>query len=478
MQYPDHRTMEIDAYEGSLKLNFLSHLAGQSGGVRRSALLKLAIASSALSKVFGLGLQAIAIPLVYHSLGQHRYALYLLLTASLATIALAQMGAGPGLTQGIAKANAAGDHQHEAALLSAASRMTLLAAFGGGAILTGIIRIVPPAKLFGSGFSSDRGEILAIMNVCVLVLIAQIVFGIVDSALAGYQEQVLTNLGAMLANIIGIAALILVCKSAPNITRIILVIFGVPILPRIVNLVVLLKRRPYLLKGLARSSRGSYGMLLNVGLAFWVIQVGSVLEQHSGTYILAHLSSTGATDLFAMVYRSISLAAVAVLVFTQPLWPAFVDAMAHHDIHWVRRSYEKIRRVLIAYSCVVGVVLVTVGPWIFQRLLHIETTGYYGLFAVLGVYFIANVWAHILYVVMMGLQIWKVAITILSENVLMVAFGIVLVPHFGPVGMALAYLLASLVLPAWLLPRMFSEAIDKISEPVLATAAIPAAKAN
>jgi O-antigen/teichoic acid export membrane protein len=203
-----------------------------------------------------------------------------------------------------------------------------------------------------------------------------------------------------------------------------------------------------------------------------------VLEQHSGTYILAHLSTTQATDLFAMVYRSISLATTAVLIFTQPLWPAFTDAVAHRDIHWVRRSYGKIRRLLLAYACVVAVGMVTVGPWLFQHILHINTMGYYGLFLVLGIYFVANVWAHILYVVMMGLQsIWKVAVMIFLENTLMAGFGVILVPHLGPSGMALAYLLASLILPSWLLPRMLSRAIDRISESSLATGTVPAASA-
>jgi len=90
-----------------LRINFWSALEQQDHGAKRSALLRLAIFSSGLSKLCGLALQASAIPLVYRSLGPHHYALYLLLTGALGTIALAQMGAGPGLTQGIAKANAA-----------------------------------------------------------------------------------------------------------------------------------------------------------------------------------------------------------------------------------------------------------------------------------------------------------------------------------------------------------------------------------
>ena len=129
----------------------------------------LAMIGSFISKVSGLALQAIAIPLVYHSLGQHRYELYLLLTAALATIGLAQLGAGPGLTQGVARANALGEHKTEGLLLSGAFRLTGLAALIGGSIVLGVIHFFPPDRLFGSAFIDDQAEILTAANLCVFV---------------------------------------------------------------------------------------------------------------------------------------------------------------------------------------------------------------------------------------------------------------------------------------------------------------------
>src|ERR1700736_1427634 len=90
-----------------------SETGGETALGRRNRLLRLAIMSSGLSKVTAIALQGIAIPLVYHALGTHQYALYLLLSAALATLALLQFGAGPGLTQAIAKAHAHGNRQEE-----------------------------------------------------------------------------------------------------------------------------------------------------------------------------------------------------------------------------------------------------------------------------------------------------------------------------------------------------------------------------
>jgi len=451
-----------------LLFNRFRWLRPHEHAAKRSALFRLAIISSTVSKVFGLALQAIAIPLVLRSLGQHQYELYLVLTAILATIALTQMGAGPGLTQGIAKAHAAGNREKEALLLSAAFRLTGCATLIGGGVIFAAICLIPTETLFGAAFGSDRLAILSASTVCIVVLMVQIIFGVVDSALAGYQEQVLTFVGSAISNVISIGLLIFVCNHAPTIVKVILVLYGFPTIFRALNLVVLFLRRPYLRLGLGRTCRGMYAPLLNVGMAFWVVQLAGILQQSSGTFILAHLSSTEATDFFGVVFKAISLAGAVVVIITQPLWPAITDAIAHRDIGWIKRSYAKIRLFITIYSTAVAIVMIVGGPWIFQHLTHIDAVGSSMLFILLGVYFLANNWTHLFYTAMMGMNvIWQVVGVLILENLLMLIFGIVLVPHLGVSGMALAYLAASLVLPVWFLPRLMKKTMEKISTAVM-----------
>ena len=67
----------------------------------------------------------------------------------------------------------------------------------------------------------------------------------------------------------------------------------------------------------------------------------------------------------------------------------------------------------------------------------------------------------------MGLPgIWRVALILISENLILLLSSLFLVPLFGGVGMALAYLLASLVLPAWLLPQLMKITMRALSRSV------------
>ena len=116
--------------------------------------------------------------------------------------------------------------------------------------------------------------------------------------------------------------------------------------------------------------------------------------------------------------------------------------------------------------------MVALGPWMVSYFVHVNTTGSLLLFCVMGVYFVANVWTHLYYVTMMGMQrIWRVALVLISEDLIMLILGITLVPVLGAVGMGLAYLFASVMLPAWLLPRLMRNMMQEISRSPSADAA-------
>jgi hypothetical protein len=56
--------------------------------------------------------------------------------------------------------------------------------------------------------------------------------------------------------------------------------------------------------------------------------------------------------------------------------------------------------------------------------------------------------------------VWSVAALVIIENLTMLGLGCLAVPHFGAQGMACAYLLASVVMPAWILPRILRKRMD------------------
>jgi O-antigen/teichoic acid export membrane protein len=425
-------------------------------GIRRNKLLRLAILSSGVSKVTAVALQGIAIPLVFHALGTHQYALFLLLSAALATLALLQFGAGPGLTQTIAKAHAQRNRRDEAGALAAAFLFVGATALLGSLVCLAVVRLIPAGTLFGTIFATDQAEVIHVAGIAVVIMFLSIVLGVVDSALAGYQEQVATNLSMCFSIVISTVVLVVLCRSFhPTITKILLVMYGGPVVCRLVNLAILLARRPYLLLGFTDIKIKDLRPIIHVGVAFWLIQATGVVEQHAGTLLMGHMTSALETDIFGVIYRAGCLASATVAIFTQPLWPAFTDAVARHDSGWVQRAATKIRRTIMSIAAVLALLMMTAGTWGIEHIWKIDVSANRLVVITLGLYMFSNLWTHFHYIVLMGLdRVWSVAALVIIENLSMLGLGWFAVPHFGAQGMACAYLVASVVMPAWILPRI------------------------
>lgn len=426
---------------------------------RRSALLRLAVYSSGCSKVTALALQGIAIPLVYRGLGSHQYALYILLSGVLSAMSMLQMGAGPGLTRGLALAYAADDHEGESALFCGAMTFSACAAALGAVLVLATVHLIPSHSLFGASFAPDHAEIIRVTNVCALLLGLLIVLGVVDSALAGYQEQVYTGISTGITNIAATVVLCLICTRSPSITAVVLTLYGLPASSRLVNLVLLLRRRPHLLSCLSRPQSWPIRMLMHTGSGFWTVQIGGMLEQNSGPFLLAHYSTPVSVAIFAIAFKICGFAISIAGTLTQPLWPSFTEAIARRDLDWVLRVFRKVRFGLVSLAGVIAAGVVVTGNWFLMRIVHVPVRPDRSLLIILAVYLIANIWTHLYYVTLMGIgDIWRIGGVVFAENCIMVVCGVILAPRLGASGMALAYLLASLLLPAWLLPRMFAKA--------------------
>jgi O-antigen/teichoic acid export membrane protein len=429
---------------------------------RRSTLLRLAIYSSGCSKLTALLLQALAMPLVYRSLGSHQFALYVLLSGVLATISLLQMGAGPGLTRELARAHAEGNRERESSLFGAAIVFCVTAGGLGALSVVTAVRVIPTRLLFGDAFAVDQPEILRIATSCAALLAVHVVLGIADSALAGYQEQVFTGVSMTMTNLVTTTVLYFICSRPSSIVTVVLVLYGMPACSRFANLLLLLWRRPYLVRCLANPGSMPVGLLMQTGTGFWLIQISSLIEQNAGAFIVAHFSTPQAVAMFAIAFKIVGLAGSAVGIFTQPLWPSFTDAIVRRDLEWVVNVLKKIKLGLVSLSIAAAGAWVLLSDWIFLHVFHTSAKLPLLLTVIFAVYLIANMWTHLHYISLMGIgNIWAISAVALAENLLMVVFGVILTPHLGAAGMVTGYLLASMLLPFWLLPVMLGRRIKQ-----------------
>lgn len=426
----------------------------------RNRRIRLAVRTSVASKLASFALQVAAIPVALSALGAERFGLYTILVSLLVWIDLGTVGIGPGLTRGISLAWGNGDRDGERKYFASASALlSVIAALFLFATAIFYFMYVWGREgaaielLINKGAIAFKNELMQAAAVIGAFFVLQLFFSIGERARSAYQEDYVTNALSLMSNLISLAAMFAIARYWPTIPGFAVAVFGALAISKLVNTILLLIVRPYLIPTLAHVNRVAVKELMTDGLPFWVVQVAS-LTLHNLTLVLVG-SIAGPTNLaqFAVIFRFTQLAATGVMMYTQPLWPAITHATITNDRAWIIKSYKKYAKITLIYSSVVALSLTLLGPTVLRIWANSEIVFDRQLVTVLGVYFVIWMFNHFNTIVFFGFG-WlrEIALFMTIEAILAVALGSALTQRFGSIGMAVGLCLAGLAINIWALP--------------------------
>ncbi len=424
----------------------------------RAGRVRLAFLTSAASKALGLVVQFLAVPLAVRSLGPERFGIYTMLVSALVWIDLGRLGIGPGLTRELALAWNRGQREQERRLFSNAMFFLLAIAVLIAGLLTlgyhfGAAHI---DRIFGASAMAFRPEILAGIVVVGVFLVAQVVFSAGEAARSAYQDDFINNLMNTLANLASLALIFGVALFWPTVPAFALAVFGSIALAKGFNLLLLLVRsRSYLLPRWQDVSPRALGPLLTSSLAFWVVQIATLMMHNLSLVQLGQMIGAAQLTPFAVVFRLLQLLSTGVLMISMPLWPAITDAAVRGDREWIVSAYRRLLFGAMGFCALTAIVIGLLGPLAIPLWAGAGVRPDAALCAVLGLYFIIWMWNHCHSTILFGLgRLWAVAWVMLAEGGLVLIFAALLVPSFGALGTAIALCLAGTASSAWILPWM------------------------
>ena len=422
----------------------------------RAGRVRLAFLTSVGSKVLGLIVQFLAVPLAVRSLGAERFGIYTMLVSALVWIDLGRLGIGPGLTRELALAWNRGQREQERKLFSNA--MFFLLAVAG--MITGLLVMgfhfgaAHIDVIFGASAMAFRSEILAGMLIVGAFLVAQVIFSAGEAARSAYQDDFINNLMNTLANLASLALIFGVAICWPTVPAFALAVFGSIALAKGINLLLLLIRsRPYLLPRWRDVDRQALRPLLGSSLAFWVVQIATLMMHNLSLVQLGQMIGAAELTPFAVVFRLLQLLSTGVLMISMPLWPAITDAAVRGDKEWIVSSYRRLLVGAMGFCVVTAVAIGLLGPLVIPFWAGAGVHPGTPLCIALGIYFIVWMWNHCHSTILFGLgRLWAVAWVMAAEGMLVLILSTMLVPRLGALGTAIALCVAGGITSAWILP--------------------------
>lgn len=432
----------------------------------RNRSIRLAVATSLLSKVGTLVLRLVSIPLAIRLLGIDQFGIYTAITMAVGIIDIMHVGIGPALTREISRAVAKGDRDREKHVLITgfllSTGLTLLAAVAAALLLF----FVPIPTLFGEKFAPLSGVMYNAAWIGLIILAVEMICVVFERVRDGYMETRYTNSWGAGGNVLGAALLLGGIWFFPTIEFLLIAVNGSIALAKLGNTIHFFVQRPYLLPKFALFRPRLVRPLALDGLQFSITYIlAAMVEYNLMAFLIGRAVGPSAVGVFnVMITIHFSLTGLLTM-FTTPYWPALMDAHERGDLAWIEKSARLGRLAILGFAAFCSVGLIVLGPWILPIWASESFTtevpegfqvGRIALCA-FSAYFAIHIWRVLNQVFALGIgQIRPVSRVVMAEAVLIaIVGGLVLYQSKDITYLYAAMTLTIAAITGWALPWIF-----------------------
>ncbi len=434
----------------------MSPTAEENHARRRDRSIGLAVVTSFLSKAGTVLFQLLSIPIAVRVLGREEFGLYTTVNLTLSLVSLLQVGVGPALTHGLAKARADDDPAARRELGSTAFFLMAGIATLAGLALAAVLLLVPVSTLYGEGFAARESVLRPALWTGLFLFLLLFILNLTERVREGYLEVASNNLWGAAGNVMAALFVGIGVWFVPQVWFLVLAVHGAMVLAKLGNTVSLWRKHPLMIPRPAAFRKSRARHLFGDGIAFSTCcLVTGIIEYNFCGWLVGR--SGGPSDLALYgVFISLTVMQLGfVVMLSAPTWPAVAEALARGDVAWARRAAIRLHRFGAGFALCSAMGLTLLGPWLLPVWLGNEFSQIgRPLLACYGLYFVAHVWRHLNHTLMIGTgQVSKLVGIQLLESALIAALAAPALARGGIGGMlllmaGLMLLMTGTVLPA------------------------------
>lgn len=404
-------------------------------------------------------------------LGNERYAIWVTLSSITALLAFADLGIGSGLINSVSDANGRDDRASAQKSVSNAFLMLTALALLLGAILIIIYPMVPWDHIYNVTSSLAKSEAAPVSAIFIACFLISMPLGVVQDALTGYQEVYIDNLWLIGARVSSLFGIIIAVQLDAGLVWLVAALVGLPLIVIALEFIWFFWfRRSWLRPTLRSADPKIVWFLMRLGWMFFSLQIAGTLAYNIDNLVIAQVISPEAVTNYSIPSQLFKLSTVVISLVSLPLWPAYGEAIARHDLHWVKRTFRLSLLLNFFSSAAMSLVLVIAG----KPLIHLWLGQTVTLDPVLMI--ALAVWT-IIYNVSSALSMLFNAASVIRFQVIWattmavanLGLSVLLTRHYGTVGVVLGsiYSYAICIFPPyfWKVPRLFAALEAKQTAP-------------
>lgn len=423
---------------------------------RRGRSIRFGIATSLVSKGSSAVLQFLSLPLAARVLGREEFGVYATISLSVFMVSILELGVGPALGRKIAEASARGDRSREGQLFFSGALLIVGLILLGALLATLLLSMVPLTVLFGEKYAPFEAIMRPALWLGVALMAGQIIVEMTDRVREGYMEAGIVNAWASAGNLAGAIVVLFGVSHFPSVSFLLLAVFGPNILARVASMILLLRKRPWLISARKLPDREIMAGLIGEGLSFTATSfLVYLVDSAICALVIGRISGPGDVAVFH-VLLSITTAFTGLLIMVgRPMWAAITDALHTGDHDWMKSVVLRYYQYLFVLVLLASLVLTVFGPWLIPLLYGGEFALNRLLLACHSLLLLATGWRLVNRYILIGLgDLPKTVAPILAGLALGLGLGMAGLATWGLWALLAGMAVATLLIPGVSLPRL------------------------
>jgi O-antigen/teichoic acid export membrane protein len=339
-------------------------------GEKRSVKIKKNIVYSFLIKGLSLAINLSIIPLTIQYVDSVRYGIWVTLASLVSFVTFFDFGMGNGLRNKLATTLAHEEYDKARKYISTTYAVLALIALSVFVLFCFANPHINWSYFLNVPSTLDENLSLVLLIVMGTFCI-QFVLQLLNTVLTALQEPAQAELLTFLGQAAVLLTLLVLKFTITGSLRVLVLALNVA--PAAVLVLASLLLYSGKLKSIAPSFKNidfSYTKsILNLGGAFFLIQVGSLVLHQTDNIIITRVLGPEAVTKFNVTYKLYSVITIAFAVISSPYWSAFADAYAKQDYQWIDQSMQRLRKVWLLTSFVIIPVFFVMSKFLFKILL-------------------------------------------------------------------------------------------------------------
>lgn len=334
---------------------------------RRYTSLLQSVLSGLASKVVGLFVSFISVPLTIGYLGAERYGVWITIGTLLAWLQLADFGLCNGLTNALS--TAFGQDRKDLARHYVTTSLVMLT--GVSLLLGGLCVLAWPhidwTGVFNVHTAQAQREVGPAAVTALILFLASFPLSLIPKIFISYQEGRIANYWGAAGNLVSLGALLLVTHTGGGLVWLILAVSGTGLCMTTLSALWLFAwHKPFLSPHPTAVRRHALQLLGNTGGMFFVIQISVLLIFQTDNIIIAHFAGAAQVTPYSIAYRLFGYTVLIQNLIFPNLWPAYAEAITRGDFGWVKRTYRSNQLVSLILTVALAVPLIFIASPIIR----------------------------------------------------------------------------------------------------------------